>query len=463
MKIKGSLTARIAALFAAMAGGMLIVAGIVFDRAVSIHFDELDLHDLSAKFSILETLLASVNSEEALSDLPAQISNVFSGYDSIAICIELPALESQPAICDSRIDQMRDSFVAAGSNHPIKWKDLSGKAFIGQGMSMDVPVSYSVQANVFIALDISHHQHFLESMRLYLGIGILLATVFAAILGWFAAKKGLEPMRRVASAASVLSAKSLGQRLSLEDAPSEMQELVRAFNGMLERLESSFDRLNDFSADIAHELRSPVSNLMTATQVALSRSRSADEYSEVLQSNLEEFNRLARMISDMLFLAKADNNILPIRNESVQLEKEVIALFEFYEALADEKGLSLQLNGGGSIQGDQLMLRRALSNLLSNAIRHTDSGNTIDVLIEELPDKGIRLSINNPGKVIPADQIPRIFERFHRVDPSRSRNGDGTGLGLSITRSIVEAHGGEISVTSNLKGTCFTVILPIRE
>lgn len=461
MKLKGSLTARIASLFAAMAGGLLIIAGVVFDRAVSLHFDELDLHDLSAKFTILETLLSVTTSDQALSDLPSQIDNVFSGYDSIAICIETPVRESQYLMCDPRLQQMKDRLVDAGNN-ALKWKDMSGGVFIGQGMPMFVPLFDPTQVEVFIALDISHHVHFLKSMRFHLGIVILVAIACAAVLGWFAAKKGLEPMRRVASAASGLSAKSLGQRLSLEDAPSEMQALVQAFNGMLERLEASFLRLNEFSADIAHELRSPVSNLMTATQVAVSRSRSADEYREVLHSNLEEFDRLARMISDMLFLAKADNNMLPKGSEQVALETEVLALFDFYEALADEKSLSMQLTGQGAVIGDPLMLRRAVSNLLSNAIRHSNPGNTIEVCIQQSRDnKSIELSISNPGEAIPADQIPLVFERFYRVDPSRSRKGDGSGLGLSITRSIIEAHGGEISLTSNSNRTSFIIVLPI--
>ena len=228
---------------------------------------------------------------------------------------------------------------------------------------------------------------------------------------------------------------------------------------MLERLEASFRRLNEFSDDIAHELRSPVSNLMTETQVALTRARSADEYREVLHSNLEEFDRLARMVADMLFLAKTENGRLPTPLQTVRLEDQVSALFEFYEALAEEKQLQLMLEGQGSVLGEPLMLRRALSNLLSNAIRHTPSGEKIEFTIQQ-QKSGVRLTITNPGEAIPADHIPRIFERFYRVDRSRSRQGDGSGLGLSITRSIIAAHGGEILVESNHSLTTFIIKIP---
>lgn len=458
MKHKSSLTARLAALFAAMASGLLIVVVVLIDRSVSAHFDELDLYDLSAKRVTLEALLSNVNTLDSLDRLPSRINDAFVGRDSVALLISIPEYHWQYALLGERFDPIQSDFSHA--NQPFfKWKTADGSSFMGQAVTLYGVEPDSTEVNVSIGLDISHHVHFLEDLRLYLGIGIAAATFLAAMLGWFAAHKGLAPMRKVASAARRLSAKSLGERLSKDDVPTEMQELVDAFNGMLERLEASFRRLNEFSDDIAHELRSPVSNLMTETHVALSLTRSAEEYREVLHSNLEEFDRLARMIADMLFLAKAENEMLPMPLKTIALETEVMALFEFYEALADEKNLQLTLEGQGKVHGDQLMLRRALSNLLSNAIRHTPATKTIYVKIQQ-GSKDVILSISNPGDAIPAEQISLVFERFHRVDPSRKRQGDGAGLGLSITRSIIHAHGGKISLESNSTSTIFTLTLP---
>ncbi|NMG03052.1 heavy metal sensor histidine kinase [Azoarcus taiwanensis] len=456
-----SLTARLAALFASMASGLLIVVGIAVDRAVSAHFDELDQHELAAKLVAVETLLATTGSDDALALLPGRLDDALAGHDTVALRLSIPARDWQHAVLDDRFASLTVPAPDRRGAELMKWRDARGTPFIGKAATVQVRLPESVAAEVLLGLDTSHHAHFLRAMRVQLGLGISAAAVLAAMLGWLAAKKGLAPMRRVTATASRLSAERLGERLSERDAPAEMRELVEAFNGMLERLEASFRRLNEFSADIAHELRTPVSNLMTETQVALSRSRSADEYREVLHSNLEEFDRLARMIADMLFLAKADNGLLPKPAETVALEVEGAALLEFYEALADEKGIRMKLSGAGQVIGDRLMLRRALSNLLSNAIRHTPLGETVEVAIQA--DVGqVKLAVSNPGEPIPPDQVPLVFERFHRADPSRLRQSDGSGLGLSITRSIVEAHGGYIDLNSESTGTVFTITLPAR-
>jgi two-component system heavy metal sensor histidine kinase CusS len=230
---------------------------------------------------------------------------------------------------------------------------------------------------------------------------------------------------------------------------------------MLARLEEAFQRLSDFSSDIAHELRTPVNNLMTQTQVSLSRPRDANAYREILKSNAEEFERLARMIADMLFLAKAENAVATERLlsqvEQADLSREVRDLFEFYEALADEKGVRLELIGSGYVDGDRLMLRRAVSNLLSNAIRHTPTGGAIVVSLA-MDEAETVLSVENPGETIAPHHLPRLFERFYRADPSRQHiPGEGTGLGLAITQAIVQAHHGTVSVSSNNHRTVFAM------
>ncbi|ENO83510.1 heavy metal sensor histidine kinase, partial [Thauera linaloolentis] len=286
-------------------------------------------------------------------------------------------------------------------------------------------------------------------------------------LGWLAAHRGLAPLRRMTAAARKLSADGLSLRLDEAGAPAEVREFADAFNGMLARLEASFTRLSDFSADIAHELRTPVSNLMTQTEVALSRARSSDEYREVLASNLEEFERIARMVGDMLFLAQAENGRLPRPVETVQLDDEAHALVEFYEALAEDRRVGIVLEGRARTTGDRLMLRRALSNLLSNALRHTPAGGTISIAIHDVDEDRdgqahgkVELSVSNPGEPIAPDQLQRIFDRFHRAGGTRASQGEGAGLGLAITRSIVLAHGGDIRAASADGMTRFVITLP---
>jgi two-component system heavy metal sensor histidine kinase CusS len=200
---------------------------------------------------------------------------------------------------------------------------------------------------------------------------------------------------------------------------------------------------------------------MTQTQVALTRARSTDEYRDILASNAEEYERLARMIGDMLFLAQADNGLIMPNREPVDLAAQVGELFEFFDALAEEKALHLSLTGAKMVSGDKLMLRRALANLLSNAIRHAPEGGIIRVSIETSSD-GTRLTVENTGAPIPPEHLPRIFDRFYRADPSRHRANEGAGLGLAITRSIVRAHGGEILARSGTDSVCFEIWMPNR-
>ena len=225
-------------------------------------------------------------------------------------------------------------------------------------------------------------------------------------------------------------------------------------------MEDVFTRQSNFSADIAHEIRTPITNLVTQTEIALSQSRSQQELEEVLYSNLEEFSRMSRMVSDMLFLAQADNNQLIPEQRELDLAEEVHKVFEFFEAWAEEKAVALRFDGSPCrVIGDPLMLRRAISNLLSNAIRYTPAGQAVTIALSESAET-VRLVVENPGTPIAAEHLPRLFDRFYRVDPSRQRKGEGSGIGLAIVKSIVSAHHGSVAAQSDLRSTRFIVVLP---
>ena len=241
------------------------------------------------------------------------------------------------------------------------------------------------------------------------------------MLGWFVVRRGLLPLLAIKRQAAEITANRLHTRLPVEAIPRELADLADTLNGMLSRLEESFQRLSDFSSDLAHELRTPVSNLLTQTQVTLSKARSAEDYRDILASNAEEFERLSRTISDMLFLAKADNNQIIPNREAIDLAEEIGDLLEYYDVLAEEKSIDLSFSGAGQILGDRLMLRRAISNLLSNALRHTPNDGVVTVQIEERDDGLTHIAVENTGNEIPAEHLPRLFDRFYRVDSSRLR------------------------------------------
>jgi two-component system heavy metal sensor histidine kinase CusS len=274
-----------------------------------------------------------------------------------------------------------------------------------------------------------------------------------------ATRRGLAPLRRVTDLAAGISAQRLASRLPTTGLPAELQALATSFNAMLARLDDSFRRLSDYSSDIAHELRTPISNLLTQTQVALSGARSSDEYREILYSSLEEYERMAQMVGDMLYLAQADNGLLQPGLAQVDLAAEAEGLLDYFEAWAEESGVRLQLHGSASVPGDRLMLRRALSNLIANAVRHTPRNGSVDIRLESGAGE-VKISIENPGTEIPAEHLPRLFDRFYRIDPARKRGDDGAGLGLAIVKAIVQAHGGSIAVTCAQGRTTFGITLP---
>ncbi|HEY8327055.1 MAG TPA: Cu(+)/Ag(+) sensor histidine kinase [Rhodanobacter sp.] len=340
------------------------------------------------------------------------------------------------------------------------WQE-GGKSYRGAVLRVDGNAGLSGDPYIVaVAMDIDLHLSFLEEFKRMLWWATCIVLCIALLVAWLAVQWGHRPIRKVNARIRAIRSSQLDVRLNPREVPIELAELVASFNDMLGRIEDGFAQLSNFSADIAHELRTPVTNLTTQTQVALGQSRSAGEYREILYSNLEEFERMGRMIGDMLFLAQTENDPHNLHRVEVELGETVKGLFDYFEALAEDRNVSLHLQGrAGSIAADREMLRRALSNLLSNAIRHTPHGAAVTVRLSQDEERTV-VSVENPGKKIPDEDLPRLFDRFYRVDPSRQRKGEGAGLGLAIVKSIVEAHGGEVRAASDDALTRFDVVLP---
>lgn len=456
-----SLTLRLAALFAAAAAVALLALGYVIGSAVDRHFQDMDHDELEGKLELTRQALARAHTVAEMDDLPGFLDDALIGHHGLSVLITTADGQRLFASTGTDFPALPPELAAQASPQcppPLLTWNHGDRAWRGLIMTMATGISGMPPVQVLVALDIHHHRAFLAEFRAILWLAVALTLFAIALLGWFAARRGLMPVRDMALLAQGISADRLHQRIGVESLPEELVGLATAFNDMFTRLEDSFRRLSDFSSDLAHELRTPVSNLMTQAEVALSQARSPDEYREVLYSSLEEYDRLSRMIADMLFLAKADNGLVVPNRESVDVGSEVRALFDFFDALAEEKGVTLQASGTATVSGDRLMLRRALGNLLSNAIRHTPRGGEIEVELIGGPDAA-RIAVINPGEGIAPEHLPRLFDRFYRVDPARQRS-EGVGLGLAITRSIVEAHGGHIRAESAAGRNCFEITLP---
>ncbi|MGH8579969.1 MAG: heavy metal sensor histidine kinase [Gammaproteobacteria bacterium] len=236
--------------------------------------------------------------------------------------------------------------------------------------------------------------------------------------------------------------------------------MARSFDQMLDRLENSFSRLSQFSADLAHELRTPINNLRGEAGVALSQARTPEEYRRTLESGLEEYARLSRLIDNLLFLARADGPMTGIRGTPCDARKAIKVVCEFYEALAADRGVEVACGGDATLEVDPVLFRQAISNLLSNALNYTARRGKVSISVQRYDDRTVEISVTDTGCGIPAQHLPKIFDRFYRVDPARSRQPSGAGLGLAIVKSIMGRQDGTVSVQSQVgKGSTFTLKL----
>jgi len=452
-KLFNAISFRIAILFSFSTVIILIIMGLVIHQLVMHHFETQDRTQLEGKIQLVENLLEQNHHNP--SELNLYLKDALVGHHDLIVQIERP---SGQIIFSSSPTALKSKTLVKSKHGPwLEWK-VQNKIYHGLIYKKSFDQNSAIpSAQIIVGIDTSEHLHFLNDFRrqlLYIGV---IGTICLMLLGWFAAWRGLRPVQNMAKVAEGISAQHLSERLEVDNTPTELKSLAIAFNDMLDRLETAVGKLSDFSSDLAHEIRTPINNLMTQTQVCLSRSRDISTYQEILFSNLEEFERLARMVSDMLFLAKAEHGLHRTNLQQVNLVKEVSALFDFYDAIATEKGMSLKQTGQGYVEGDPSMLRRALNNLLSNAIKYGKSDSIIKIKCQQNSDT-TELTIENESSPLSQEQLTRLFDRFYRTDVSRQRVEEGTGLGLAITKSILDVHGATIQANYENGHITFKII-----
>lgn len=452
-KLFKAISFRIAIIFSFSTVLILMIMGLVIHQLVMHHFETQDRTQLEGKIQLVENLLEQ--NYQNPSELNVYLKDALVGHHDLIVQIERPTgqiiFSSSPTVLNSK------TLVKSKHGPWLEWK-VQNKIYHGLVYKKSFDQNTAIpSAQIIVGIDTSEHLHFLNDFRrqlLYIGV---IGTICLMLLGWVAAWRGLRPVQKMAKVAEGISAQHLSERLEVDNTPTELRSLAVAFNDMLDRLETAVGKLSDFSSDLAHEIRTPINNLMTQTQVCLSRSRDITTYQEILFSNLEEFERLARMVSDMLFLAKAEHGLRIANLQQVNLVEEVSALFDFYDAIATEKGMSLQQTGLGYVEGDPSMLRRALSNLLSNAIKYGKSDSVIKIKCQQNIDTTV-LTIQNESSPLSQEQLSRLFDRFYRTDASRQRVEEGTGLGLAITKSILDVHGATIQASYDEGKIIFKII-----
>ncbi|MCI0506510.1 MAG: heavy metal sensor histidine kinase [Gammaproteobacteria bacterium] len=458
-----SITVRLTLLFAVISLAVYVSLGYFVIRAISVHFEMLDYEELEGKAKLIRNILSETSGgTKALeSNLRSRLDEALVGHHDLEVSI---GTNQGHEIYKTGLVFPEPLFATTVNIEQFHKGDLrewsvNSQRFRGSVLSLQ----YSGRDGYVIglALNMYYHEHFLEDFQHTLWLSVIGAIVLTMFLGWAAARLGLKPLRTIVNLAQTVRAGRLNERLKLDEVPNELRNLSGAFNDMLARLEDAFVRLSDFSADLAHELRTPVNNLLMQTEVTLARARATEEYRDILYSNLEELGHLARMISDMLFLAKSEHGLeLPSR-QRVDLENELKSLMEFYEMMAHERDVSLVLKGQAYVNGDRIMLRRAIGNLISNAIRYTPAGSQVTLTLHQRGEEGAEIILENPAPQFTPDQLARLFDRFYRADAARGQeSNEGTGLGLAISRSIFRAHGGDLEARLSGGAIQFVAALP---
>jgi two-component system, OmpR family, heavy metal sensor histidine kinase CusS len=285
--------------------------------------------------------------------------------------------------------------------------------------------------------------------------GSVLASAFIAVI---VTKRGLRPLREMTQSVARIGPTHLKERVSAANWPRELQPLAVAFDHMLKRLDDSFTRLSQFSADLAHELRTPIANMIGEAQVALTRDRAAAEYRETIESTVGECERLSRIVDNLLFVARVDAAREPIARKRFDARAAVEKIAAFYQTVAEDHHVTITCSGEGDIYADPDLFERVLGNLLDNALRFTPENGSIQIALSER-DSDFEVAVSDTGRGINPEHLPRVFDRFYRADSSRGS--DGAGLGLALVKSIVDLHSGFAKIESEIgRGTTVTLSFP---
>ena len=452
-----SLSLRLALWFALVSAVLLGAIGVYLYRSLESELAWRDDIALAGRIERMRALVDDSASIEALRRRPQLYANMLGNRDNALWMLDahgqllidinpgglsLPSLPAAPAI--------RLTDVAVGQAARLAWVD------VWQGRRR-----FTLVAGKMLA----ERERMLASYRMTLAAALAGGALLSFVLGWLISQRALLPVRLMAERTAAVDVRRLQQKVAVRLTPvpvqevQELQQLGAALDQMLRRLAEGFIQLSRFSEDLAHEMRTPLHNLMGHTEHALRKRRSGDEYEQLLASNMEEYERLARMIDSMLFLARSEQPASSVIREAIDLAGLCTQLADYFEGVAKERGISVVVHAAGELVADRVLVGRALANLLANALRYGDAGGTVTINTC-VNGETVSIAVHNTGVPISAAHLPHLFERFYRCDPARSQSGDSGGLGLAIVASIMHMHGGEARAESGDVGNRFTLSFP---
>jgi len=448
----GSISMRLAWLFALASVLVLGAIGAYLYQSLEREIASRDDTALIGRVDRMRTLVDDSASIEALRSKPNLYGNMLGNRDSVLWMIDAqgqriieinPDQLPLPTLRASARIELVDA--VEGKATRLAWVDVEqgGRRF-------------TLVAGKMLA----ERNQILGSYRNTLLIALAVGAALSFTLGWLISERSLRPVRRLAARAAAIDVRSLHVRLGEPDTEvSELRTLSGALDQMLQRLAGGFTQLSRFSEDLAHEMRTPLSNLMGHTQQTLRKVRSVKEYEDLLASNQEEYERLARMIDSMLFLARSEQTDAIVEREAIDLAEMAAQLVDYFEGMAEERGIVFAVQASGILHADRVLARRALANLVANALQHGPQESTVTIFATEQAN-GVEIAVHNTGDAIAEKHLPHLFERFYRCDPARSKGSDSGGLGLAIVQSIMQLHHGSAGVASDQDGTRFTLSFP---
>lgn len=451
-RIGASLSVRLAVMFALVSTLLLGSIGFYLYYSLQRELIWRDDQSLLGRLEHMQALLGDSDSIANLRNRPQLYANMLGNQDSL-----LWVLDSQGEVLIS----------VNPADLPLPTLGLSDQSQLGFDKDHQARlawryVEYEQKPLLLIAgKQLEPRNQMLAAYRLKLLLAMAAGALAAFMLGWLVSRRGLRPVRLLARQAETIDVQRLHRRLNTAHLPRELQTLGTTLNQMLARLEGGFEQLSRFSEDLAHEIRTPLSNLMGHTEHTLRKPRSTEEYESLLASHQEEYERLARMVDSMLFLARAEQPKASINRQSLDLNELAEQLCEYFEGVAEDEDMQLLNQAEGIVWADPDLLRRALANLLANALRYGRTGGAV-VISSSVEQGHCVVRVHNQGALIGQDHLPRLFDRFYRCDASRTNSGNTGGLGLAIVRSIMQLHEGRVWVESDEGGTAFMLAFPER-
>lgn len=434
-------------------GVMAIAAGILYWTLVQSMYEE-DVRDLADNLNNARLLLRAAPADWILHPPDRRPSWAPRGQPEIYLRVldtQGRVLTETPGMSHEIPPPGGAELAKLSADEGVRRALVSGSGQPFLTLVVRVPGASATEPPQFleVAMDREHDETLLAHYRERLWLVFGLALVLCVAAGYLIARGGMRPIQEISHTAARIRSTTLDERIAARGLPVELRNLAETFNSMLDRLEQSFRHISQFSDDVAHELRTPVNNLRGEIEVSLGKARSGEAYRETLGSCLEECTRISRLIETLLFLARSDTSTHPLEREEIDVSRELATVEAFYGAAAGDAGIAMRTTGAERMKArvNRTLFQQAIGNLVSNAIAHTPVGGAITIAAHQTGE-GLAVTVEDTGCGIAAEHLPRVFERFYRVNRTHAGSTASVGLGLAVVKSIASRHGGTVEIAS---------------